>query len=164
MIVSHFVCAIAISFSKEKWRWWMKKKFLIELIRRVTRIFDKDWKTMKARSKVKLFMWSYFNEKEMKTHVSKIMFLLLFDEMIYASKLFLFSTSMHFCNVCLHFIQRCKIVCFNSTKFHSFVKNSLAFSCEFFSTSRSFNHSCFNRIFSLIHAFSITLKSDEFAD
>ena len=92
------------------------------------------------------------------------MFLLLFDEMIYTSKLFLFSTSMHFCNVCLHFIQKCKTVCFNSAKFHSFVKNFLTFSCKFFSASRSFNHSCFNRVFSLTYALSITFKSNEFAD
>ena len=84
--------------------------------------------------------------------------------MIYASKIFLFSTSIYFCNVFLHFIQRCKTVCLNSTKFYSFVKNSLAFSCKFFSTSRSFNHSCFNRIFSLTHALSITFKLDKFAD
>ena len=143
----------------------MKKYFLIELIKRVTKILNRDWRTMKAlSSKVKSFMWSHFNEKKMKAYVLKIMFLLLFDEMIYASKLFLFSTSMHFCNVCFHLIQRCKTVCFNSTKFHFFVKNSLAFSCEFFSASRNFNHSCFNRVFSLTHALLITFKSDEFAD
>ena len=165
MIVSHFVCAIAISFSKQRWRWWMKKYFLIELIKRITRISCKDWRTTKVQlSKVKSSMWNHFNEKETKTHVSKIMFQLLFDEIDYSSKLFLSCAWMHFHNLCFQFIQKYKTVCFNSTECYSFVKNFWTFFCKFFFASRSFNHSCFNRFFSLIYAFSITLKSDKFAD